>query len=240
MIEETKRMYDFIFMLTRNDQTVSDAAEHLATAIACGIKHIGFKDVGLPFSELKELADCIRESGAIAYLEVVSLDAESEARSAQAALEIGVDRLMGGTRPDVVGPIISDAGVGYYPFPGVIADHPSVLKGTREEIVESAMQLAAMDGVTGLDLLAYRWTEENVEGMIEAVCSAVAIPVVVAGSIGDPERISAVAKAGAAGYTIGTAALDGRFPDASTDLESQLQAIVKATEDAALCLRQGR
>jgi hypothetical protein len=232
MIEETRRMYDFIFMLTRNDQTVPDAAEHLETAIACGIRHIGFKDVGLPFAELKELADRIRESGAIAYLEVVSLDAESEARSAQAALEVGVDRLMGGTHPDIVVPIISAAGIDYYPFPGVIVDHPSVLKGSTEEIVESAVKLAAMDGVTGLDLLAYRWTEQNVAGMINAVCSAVAVPVVVAGSIGTRERIHAVAKAGAAGYTIGTAALNGQFPAASADLRSQLQAIMKATEDA--------
>jgi imidazole glycerol phosphate synthase subunit HisF len=114
----------------------------------------------------------------------------------------------------------------------VIADHPSILKGTEEEIVESAVQLAAFDGVTGLDLLACRWTEENVESMIRAVCSAVDVPVVVAGSIGTPNRISAVAKAGAAGFTIGTAALDGKFPAASANLESQLRAIAKATEDA--------
>jgi len=225
-------MYDFIFMLTRNDQTVPDAMEHLETAIACGIKHIGFKDVGLPFSELKQLADRIRESGATVYLEVVSLDAESEATSARAALEIGIDRLMGGIRPDNVVPIIAHAGIDYYPFPGTIVDHPSILKGTQEEIVKDATRLAAFDGVTGLDLLAYRWTEENVEDMIQAVCTAVDVPVVVAGSIGTRQRIHAVAQAGAAGYTIGTAALDGKFPETSPDLGSQLQAIIAATEQA--------
>ncbi|MFC2095283.1 HisA/HisF-related TIM barrel protein [Candidatus Bipolaricaulota bacterium] len=224
-------MVDFIFMLTRQDQTIPNAARHLDTAIECGIKHIGFKDVGLPFSDLKKLAIRIRESGATAYLEVVSLDAKSEATSAQAAVEIGVDRLMGGTRPHVVAPIIANAGIGYYPFPGTITGHPSVLEGTQEEIVESAMKLAAMEGVTGLDLLAYRWTEETVEELIAAVCSAVPVPVVVAGSIGTPERIGAVARAGAAGFTIGTAAIDGRFPAASTLLNSQLQAIMKATEE---------
>ncbi len=231
-------MYDFIFMLTRNDQTVSDAAEHLDTAIACGLKHIGFKDIGLPFSELRELAGRIRESGATAYLEVVSLDAKSEATSARAALKIGVDRLMGGTRPHVVVPIIKDAGIGYYPFPGTIVGHPSVLKGSKEQIVESAVKLAAMDGVTGLDLLAYRWTEQDIEGMIDAVCSAVAVPVVVAGSIDSADRIKAVARAGAAGYTIGTAALDGRFPAAASDLKSQLEAIVAATENAVRVHRE--
>jgi len=139
---------------------------------------------------------------------------------------------MGGTRPDMVMPIVNDTSIGYYPFPGEIADHPSILRGTKEEIVVSAVELAALDGVTGLDLLAYRWTEENVECMIDAVCASVAVPVVVAGSIGSPERINAVAKAGAAGYTIGTAALDGRFPAASADLKSQLEAIIAATDSA--------
>ena len=32
----------FIFMLTRNDRTVKDAAEHLATALSLGVRHIGF------------------------------------------------------------------------------------------------------------------------------------------------------------------------------------------------------
>ena len=36
----------FIFMLTRNDQTIKDAEEHLETVVSCGVKHIGFKDIG--------------------------------------------------------------------------------------------------------------------------------------------------------------------------------------------------
>ncbi|TIM59586.1 MAG: 4-hydroxythreonine-4-phosphate dehydrogenase, partial [Mesorhizobium sp.] len=40
--------FDFIFMLTRNDRTVTDAAVHAETALGAGIRHIGFKDIGLP------------------------------------------------------------------------------------------------------------------------------------------------------------------------------------------------
>ncbi len=36
----------FIFMLTRDDRTVEDAVDHLATALSLGVRHIGFKDVG--------------------------------------------------------------------------------------------------------------------------------------------------------------------------------------------------
>ena len=221
-------MIDFIFMLTRNDQTIPDAMECLETAIASGITHIGFKNVGLPVEELKKLASRIRESGATVYLEVVSLDAESEVKSSKAALEFGIDRLMGGTHPELVLPIIRDKKIGYYPFVGKIVNHPSILTGTQEDIVSSAVSLASMDGVTGLDLLAYRWTEKNVEGMIEAVCKALDKPVIVAGSIGSPERIKAVANAGVAGFTIGTAALTGKFPVETGELSIQLKSIANA------------
>lgn len=85
----------FIFMLTRDDRTVTDAAEHLETALSLGVRHIGFKDVGLPIGALKALNTRIKAKGATSYLEVVSLDRESEIVSAKAAVEIGVDVLLG-------------------------------------------------------------------------------------------------------------------------------------------------
>lgn len=216
----------FIFMLTRNDQTVEDAHIHLQTALGLGVRHIGFKDVGLPLEQLKALRATIAVGGATSYLEVVSLDRESEIASAKAALEIGVDVLLGGTRIDDVLPIIDGAGLQYCPFPGRITGHPSVLEGSIDEIVTSARDLAARDGVNGLDLLAYR-SDGDVPALMEAVCAAVAKPVYIAGSIDTPERIATVKKAGAAGFTIGTAALDGKYPGADKDLPGQLSAIIR-------------
>ena len=79
----------------------------------------------------------------------------------------------------------------------------------------------------GLDLLAYRSTVEDVSALIQAVCEAAGKPVIVAGSIADPERIASVKQAGAAGFTIGTAALDGSYPTDGEGLEAQLAAIVR-------------
>lgn len=216
----------FIFMLTRNDQTVADAREHLDTALAAGVHHIGFKDVGLPFEKLQELNRAIKDGGATSYLEVVSLDRESELKSARAAVDIGVDILLGGTHVDDVLPVLAGTEILYYPFAGRIAGHPSVLEGSIEEIIRSAKDLSAREGVHGLDLLAYR-SSEYVPAVMAAVCAAVDKPVIMAGSIDNAERIAAVKEARGAGFTIGTAALDGNYPAEGKELSSQLRAIMK-------------
>src|SRR6185295_4421525 len=114
--------FDFIFMLTRGDLTTPDARARLPEAVAAGVRHIGFKDVGLPLGELRGLADEIRSAGATLYLEMVSLDAASEAAGARAAVDLGVDVLMGGLRPDIVLPVIAGSPVRYSPFPGEVVD----------------------------------------------------------------------------------------------------------------------
>lgn len=222
---------DFIFMLTRADATVPDAIEHVVPAIAGGVTHIGVKDVGLPRMALQELARLIRSHGAQLYLEVVSLDAASERASAEVALDLGVDALMDGTRPDVVVPIIAGAPMRYYPFPGRITGHPSILQGPIEAIVASAQRLAAREGVHGLDLLAYRFAGD-VPRLMRAVCAAVPVPVVMAGSIDRAARIAAIVQAGAAAFTVGTAALDGVVPASSRSLKDQLRAIFTLRDQA--------
>ena len=224
---------EFIFMLTRADRTVPDAMERLDEALTSGVRHIGFKNVGLPWPDLRRLADVIRAGGGALYLEVVSLDAESELESAKAALELGVDFLLGGTRPEIVLPIIRGRSLRYYPFAGRISGHPSVLEGESAEVVESAKRLCAMEGVDGLDLLAYRFSGDA-PALIRSVCGSVAKPVIVAGAIDRPQRIAAARDGGAAAFTVGTAALDGAFETASPGLPGQLRAI----QDAMIALER--
>ncbi|SDU01285.1 methylglyoxal synthase [Stappia sp. ES.058] len=220
--------FDFIFMLTEDDSTVPDARARLEEVLAGGARHIGFKDVGLPFDELKALAGEIRAAGGRAYLEVVSLDAESELRSARAAIELEVDCLLGGTRAAEIAPMLKPHPVRYYPFPGDIVGHPSVLSGTVETITDSARRLADLESVDGLDLLAYRFAGD-VRELMSHVCAAVDKPVIMAGSIDRAERIEAVAETGAAGFTVGTAALKGQFAAPEEGLTSQVRAILALT-----------
>jgi len=223
--------FDFIFMLTRQDRTVPDAAERLELALGVGLRHIGFKDVGLPFAALRGLNRTIQAAGARSYLEVVSTSREAEIASVRAALDLGVDELMGGTHVDDVLPLLAGSRIRYRPFPGRVAGHPSVLDGEAADIVASARALAARPGVDGLDLLAWRSRHDGAV-LTRAVCAAVAKPVIVAGSIATPEQVHAVRAAGAAGFTIGSAAMDGLFPAEGPELERQLGAIAAAAARA--------
>jgi hypothetical protein len=235
MVAAQPALPDFIFMLTRHDKTVADALEQLPAVLAAGVRHIGFKDIGLPWPDLQRLADAIHAGGAVSCLEVVSQDEASELASARAALALGVDVLMGGTRPEAVLPLLAGRPIRYYPFAGAVAGHPSVLQGTVQDVVASARRIAALEGVHGLDLLAYRFAGNAAEvpALIAAVCAAVDKPVVVAGSIDRAERIAVVAASGAAGFTVGTAALDAAFAAPAPGLQAQVRAIQALLRAAA-------
>ena len=78
----------------------------------------------------------------------------------------------------------------------------------------------------GINLLAYRY-DGDVDALVEAVVEATSVPVIAAGSVDSGARIQALAARGVWGFTIGTAALDGKLvPDAP--LEQQLGYVLNA------------
>lgn len=223
--------FDFILMLTANDRTIPDARARLDEALQGGVRHVGFKDIGLPVSELKDLAAAIRAAGGRSYLEVVSLDETQELASAKAAIALEVDCLLGGIRAPAVTQIIRDHPLRYYPFAGQITGHPSVLEGSEDEIVASAQHLASLEHVHGIDLLAYRYAG-NVDKLMARVCAAIPKPVIMAGSIDSENRVIATAESGAAGYTVGTAALQGAFPAETSGFTAQVRTLLEITARA--------
>ena len=147
-------------------------------------------------------------------LEVVSLEREAELNSANAAITLEVDYLLGGTHASDVLPLLAGTGIQYFPFPGRIEGHPSNLRGTQSEIVQSAQSLTALEGVHGLDLLAYRWSGD-VPTLTKAVVSSVDKSVIAAGSVDNFERIQALHRAGVWGFTIGSAMFANQYPGGS-------------------------
>ena len=200
-------MAEFLFMLTKDDATVSDCLDVYDQVRDTDLRWVGFKDIGVPTETLRELARRIRADGRKVVLEIVSTDTAAELASVRAGVDLGVDLLMGGTQPDAALPLMKDTPIRYFPFPGQILGHPSVLKGTIESIAESARELKSRPGVAGLDLLAYRW-DGDVPALISAVVRASLGPIVVAGSIVTSDQIRIVTDRGAWGFTIGGAVFD--------------------------------
>ena len=228
-------MAAFIFMLTHHDATVADALDVYDALRDTGLRHVGFKDIGVTSETLAELTRRMHADGRTVYLEVVSITAEDELRSIQAAREIGVDVVMGGTHVADALSLLAGSGLRYFPFPGRIVGHPSVLEGTIHEISSSAAALTAQAGVDGLDLLAYRHAGP-VEPIIDAVVRASLGPVVIAGSIDSAERIVAVTALGAWGFTIGGAIFEHALPAEPTlraQVEWALETAARAAEDVA-------
>jgi hypothetical protein len=226
-------MIEFIFMLTHNDATVPDALDVLDDIRGRGLRYIGFKDIGQPPETLMRIAELAHEAGLQVMLEVVSTSVEDERRSLQAALEIGVDWVLGGTHPDAGLDILGNAPIRYCPFPGTIIGHPSVLTGEIAEIADHATELTARDGVYGVDLLAYRHHTADPVELTRAVVRATNGPVIVAGSIATIEQIHAVRDAGAWGFTIGGAIFESRLPGGPS-IGAQIENVVATASSSAL------
>jgi hypothetical protein len=222
---------DFIFMLTRDDQTIEDCLEVYESVRDVPMRHIGFKDVGVPPDLLRRLHDRLKSDGHRTYMEVVSTNSESCLRSAEVGVGLGVDCLLGGTQIDLILPLLKGTGTGYYPFPGIPAGHPTKLGGTPERIAADTARMVRA-GCAGVDLLAFRATEADPLALIRAARGATDRPVIVAGSINSPARVREVAKAGADPFTIGTAALDGSFSPRHGLLANQLRRILDACRAA--------
>jgi hypothetical protein len=224
-------MINFIFMLTHNDATVSNSLEVLEELRDSGLRYIGFKDIGASVEQLTEVADAAHEQGLEVMLEVVSTSVEDERRSLEAALPIGVDWVLGGTNPDVGTEILAGADLRYCPFPGTVVGHPSVLEGTIEDIAEDARRMTATDGIDGVDLLAYRHATADIEELTRAVAEATDGPLIAAGSVVDFDQIELLARAGAWGFTIGSAIFEGKLPG-GPDVPAQVRAVLEAAANS--------
>ncbi|MFD4370571.1 HisA/HisF-related TIM barrel protein [Streptomyces sp. NPDC058486] len=216
---------DFIFMLTRDDRTVTDCLDVLDTITDLGVTHIGFKDVGVDRDTLGRLHTRIKDSGATTYLEVVSTDRDAALASVRTAAELGVDWLMGGTWIDETLRLLDGTSVRYLPFAGEPLGHPTRLAGDPDRIADDCRRAEAA-GCAGVDLLAYRATDADPLDLVRAARAATTGRLVVAGSISTTDQIQALASAGADAFTIGSAAFDGSLQPHAGTIRSQLAPVV--------------
>jgi hypothetical protein len=221
-------LIEFIFMLTQHDATVGNALEVYDELRGAGLKYIGFKDIGVPVEVLREVCGRAHDDGLEVMLEVVSVSKEDELTSLAAAAQIGVDWVLGGTHPADGLTVLAGSKAKYCPFPGRVTGHPSVLEGEISEIAGSAREITALDGVTGLDLLAYRHATADIAELTRAVVEASAGPVIAAGSVASLEQVKVLEAAGAWGFTIGSAIFEGRLPGGPS-VAGQVREVLRAS-----------
>ena len=215
-------------MLTRSDETIADCVETWDAVAAVGVRHAGFKDVGVDLATLVELNRRMQSAGVTTYLEVVSTSTEACLRSARAAVTIGVDRLMGGTQVPEILSIIAGSGIEYLHFPGIPIGHPTELGGDAE-LVERQCRQFETDGCHGVDLLAYRATEADPLELVRAARRATSGYLVVAGSVSTTVQIDDLRAAGADAFTVGSAIFEGSFSPRKGDIASQLRDVLDAS-----------
>jgi hypothetical protein len=223
---------DFIFMLTRGDQTIPDCLQVVDRVANLGIRHIGFKDVGVDTSVLRELNACIRGSGAVSYLEVVSTSRERALESAEFAVEIGVDRLLGGTWIEDTLDRTSGSAVEYFPFVGRPEGHPTRLGGSPQSVAADVARAAEL-GCGGVDLLAYRAYEADPLELVRAARQAFGGQLVAAGNVATTSQITDLWNAGVDAFTIGSAAFAGALDERSGTLEAQLRPVIDVLQQLA-------
>jgi hypothetical protein len=207
-------MIEFIFMLTKDDRTIADAVEVLDSISDVGLRYVGFKDVGADPDRQREITTRAHDLGMEVMLEVVSTSVEAEANSVRSARAAEVDWVLGGTNPEVGVDILAGTDIRYCPFPGTVTGHPSVLSGSIDDIAASAAALSGTAGVHGVDLLTYRHADADPEELTRAVVKATDGPLIAAGAVVTRDQIDLLERAGAWGFTIGSAIFNGQMPGA--------------------------
>lgn len=218
---------NLVVMLTHHDRTVPNAADVFSACASSRAQYWGFKEVGLPAGQMKDLFSAMRACGKATVLEVVAYTEEECLRGAKIAAECGCDILMGTVFYDSVNDFCKSCGLRYMPFVGTITGRPSVLDGSIEDMISQARSYLAK-GVSGIDLLAYRYTGDPAE-LIRTFVRAVDAPVCLAGSIDSISRLDEVRRSGAWGFTIGGAFFEHKF---GADFSSQINAVCAHMETA--------
>ncbi len=200
---------NLIVMLTKNDVTVSNAKEVFLSCTDIPVNHWGFKDVGLPTDQMKDLVKTIKNSGKNTYLEVVTYTEAECIDGAKLAVDCDFDYLMGTTYFASVAEILKKSNTKYLPFCGKVWGSPSVLGDTVEDIVASAKLLQEKD-VDGIDILAYRFTGD-VKLLLSKYFKEVSIPTIITGSIDTFEKIDYIKSINPWGFTMGSALFNQKF-----------------------------
>jgi len=220
-------MTEFIFMLTHHDVTIPNALEIFEEIKDTGLKFIGCKDIGLPIEKLQELFKKMKNADMTTFIEVVSNDEEKHFMGIEKAIRVGADYLIGGmprfTKKTLGYLKEKKANLKFFPYIGKVTGHPCVLEGSVDEIINNGVQFGKM-GIHGINLLLYRYTG-NVNLLLDRAIETLKIPLIVAGSIDDFEKIGQMKRKNVWAFTIGGAILEKKFAT-QKNIKEQVTAVL--------------
>jgi NAD(P)H-dependent flavin oxidoreductase YrpB (nitropropane dioxygenase family) len=220
-------MTEFIFMLTHHDVTIPNALEVFEEIKDTGLKFIGCKDIGLPNEKLQELFRKMKNADMTTFIEVVSNDEEKHFMGVEKAIRVGADYLIGGmprfTRKTLEYLKEKKANLKFFPYIGKVIGHPCVLEGNVDEIVNNGVEFGKM-GIHGINLLLYRYTG-NVNLLLDRAIDTLKIPLIVAGSIDNFEKIGQMKRKNVWAFTIGGAILEKKFAP-EKNIKEQVTAVL--------------
>jgi len=179
-----------IAMLTYNDKTVKNAIDIFEECKDLPVECWGFKDVGLPIDQMKEVAKNMKKAEKRTFLEVVTFTEEECLKGVKLAIECEFDYLMGTKYYDSVNDLVRNKTIKYFPFCGEISGSPGVLKGSIPKIIADAKSMEEK-GVDGFDLLAYRYVGDP-EELARQFIRETKLPVVLAGSVNSFARLDKI------------------------------------------------
>lgn len=200
---------ELIVMLTHDDLTVENAYEIFEECRNTKALYWGFKEQPLPLDEMQRIYARMKACGKRTVLEVVAYTEAEGLEGARMAAACGVDVLMGTCYHDSILRYCRQHGIDYMPFVGHITGRPSVLEGSIESMLAEA-EAMKRQGVAGVDLLGYRYTEDA-QQLIAEMVAASGLPVCVAGSIDSYERLQFVKTVQPWAFTIGSAFFEHKF-----------------------------
>ncbi len=198
-----------VVMLTYNDMTVENAYEIFDQCKDSKAEYWGFKEEPLSLDEMKRLYAYMKECGKKTSLEVVAYTEKECIEGAKMAVECGCDMLMGTIYFDSVNKICKDNGLEYMPFVGEVTERPSVLGGTIDGMIAEAKSYLEK-GVSGIDLLGYRFTGDAVK-LNKRFVQEIDAPVCIAGSVNSYQRLDEILDADPWSFTIGSAFFENKF-----------------------------
>ena len=213
-----------IVMLTHHDVTAPDSKEIFLAAKDAPADCWGFKNVGLPEEQMKELCALMKEAGKTTFLESLAYTEQETLDSLSLAARCGFDYMLGAHYFPSAQAFAKKEHIRFLPFVGKRKDHK--LYGEIEEIVDEERRVLE-SGAYGVNLSGFRYVGDAPR-LIEAVVKAAGEkPVSIVGSIDTYERLEMIRRIAPTMFTIGGAFFERKFGGSFSE---QIEAVSRYLE----------